>query len=246
MNEEDITLSTIGVGLDVDAGLLRWLAEAGGGRFYSTDRARDIPRILTDETRLAARHAIIEEATAALVVGSSPVLRSTGGEFPRLDGYVVTLPKNTGHVVLVSPRGDPLLAQWQFGLGRTIAWTSDSEGRWTAALNTWRGASVFWSALGGLDPPARGGGVPAGGRCEGRCGFITRRGRSTGGRKAFGTHRRAAAGANGDPVGGHGAGTFRSGISSQRAGFVHGTDRRGDIRGGTALHYRGSGSTLLA
>ena len=147
MNEEGITLSTIGVGLDVDASLLRWLAEEGGGRFYSTDRARDIPTILTVETRLAVRNAIIEEPTTTLVVGSSPVLRSTGGEFPTLDGYVVTLPKNTGHVVLVSPRGDPLLAQWQFGLGRTIVWTSDSEGRWTAILNAWRGAPVFWSAL---------------------------------------------------------------------------------------------------
>ena len=147
LNEEGITLSTIGVGLDVDAGLLRWLAEEGGGRFYSTDRARDIPTILTNETRLAARNAIIEEPTTTLVVGNSPVLRSTGGAFPRLDGYVTTLPKNTGHVVLVSPRGDPLLAQWQFGLGRTIAWTSDTEGRWTGSLNAWRGAPVFWSAL---------------------------------------------------------------------------------------------------
>ena len=90
---------------------------------------------------------IVEEPTTTLVVGNSPVLRSTGGEFPTLDGYVATLPKNTGHVVLVSLRGDPLLAQWQFGLGRTIAWTSDSEGRWTGALNAWRGAPVFWSAL---------------------------------------------------------------------------------------------------
>ena len=147
MNEEGITLSTIGVGLDIDAGLLRWLAEEGGGRFYSTDRARDIPTILTNETRLAARNAIIEEPTTTLVVGNSPVLRSTGGAFPTLDGYVTTMPKNTGHVVLVSHRGDPLLAQWQFGLGRTIAWTSDSEGRWTGTLNAWRGAPVFWSAL---------------------------------------------------------------------------------------------------
>ena len=147
MNEGGITLSTIGVGVDIDAGLLRWLAEEGGGRFYSTDRARDIPRILIDETRLAARHAIIEEHTSALVVGSSAVLRSTGGKFPTLDGYVVTLPKNTSRVVLVSPRGDPLLAQWQFGLGRAIAWTSDSEGRWTETLSAWEQAPVFWSAL---------------------------------------------------------------------------------------------------
>ena len=147
LNGEGITLSTIGVGLDVDAGLLRWLAEEGGGRFYSTDRARDIPTILINETRLAARNAIIEEPTTTLVVGNSPVLRSTGGEFPTLDGYVTTQPKNTGHVVLVSHRGDPLLAQWQSGLGRTIAWTSDSEGRWTGTLNAWRRAPVFWSAL---------------------------------------------------------------------------------------------------
>ena len=147
MKEADITLSTIAVGLDADAGLLQWLAREGRGRFYFTDRARDIPQILTKETRLAARNAIVEEPTTPLVAGNSPVLRSTGGEFPTLGGYVTTLPKNTAQVVLVSPRGDPLLAQWQFGLGRTVAWTSDSEGRWTTALNAWTQASIFWSAL---------------------------------------------------------------------------------------------------
>ena len=147
MKETNITLSTIAVGLDVDAGLLQWLAEEGGGRFYFTDRARDIPQILTKETRLAARNAIVEEQTTPLVAGSSPVLRSTGGEFPTLGGYVTTLPKNAAQVVLVSPRGDPLLAQWQYGLGRSIAWTSDGEGRWTSTLHEWKGAPVFWSAL---------------------------------------------------------------------------------------------------
>ncbi len=147
MKAGDITLSTIAVGQDVDAGLLQWLADEGGGRFYFTGRARDIPQILTKETRLAARHAIVEEPTTVLVAGNSPVLRSTGGEFPTLGGYVATLPKNAAHVVLVSPRGDPLLAQWQFGLGRTIAWTSDSEGRWTSTLTAWKGVPVFWSAL---------------------------------------------------------------------------------------------------
>ena len=147
MKEANITLSTIAVGLDVDAGLLQWLAEEGGGRFYFTDRARDIPQILTKETRLAARNAIVEEETTPLVAGSSPVLWSTGGQFPTLGGYVTTLPKNAAHVVLVSPRGDPLLAQWQYGLGRSIAWTSDSEGRWTSTLQGWKGAPVFWSAL---------------------------------------------------------------------------------------------------
>ena len=147
MKEDEITLSTIAVGLDVDLGLLEWLAEEGGGRFYFTDRARDIPQILTKETRLAARHAIVEEPTKPLLAGSSPVLRATGGEFPTLGGYVATLPRNTARVVLVSPRGDPLLAQWQHGLGRSIAWTSDSEGRWTSTLNAWERVPAFWAAL---------------------------------------------------------------------------------------------------
>jgi hypothetical protein len=35
---------------------------------------------------------------------------------------------------LKSPQGDPLLATWQYGLGRVMAWTSDAQGRWTADL----------------------------------------------------------------------------------------------------------------
>lgn len=147
MQEEEITLSTIAVGTDADATLLRWLADRGEGRFYFTDRARDIPQILTKETRLAARNAIIEEPTTPLIAGSSPVLQATGGVFPALDGYVMTLARNTARMVLVSPKGDPLLAQWQYGLGRSVVWTSDSEGRWTAGLTNWEKVPAFWSAL---------------------------------------------------------------------------------------------------
>jgi uncharacterized membrane protein len=147
MREQEITLSTIAVGLDADANLLQWLADRGEGRFYFTDRARDIPQILTKETRLAARNAIVEELTMPLVAGSSPVLQATGGEFPTLGGYVMTMPRNQARMVLVSPKGDPLLAQWQYGLGRSIVWTSDSEGRWTTALSDWERIPVFWSAL---------------------------------------------------------------------------------------------------
>ena len=79
--------------------------------------------------------------------GEQPVLRAAGDKFPTLGGYVTTVPRNSAHVVLVSPRGDPILAQWQHGLGRSVAWTSDSEGRWTSVFNTWKGVPVFWSAL---------------------------------------------------------------------------------------------------
>ena len=147
MKQDEITLSTIAVGTDADVSLLRRLSEEGGGRFYLTDRAWDIPQILIKETRLATRKAIVEELTIPLVVGSSPVLRAAGDKFPTLGGYVTTVPRNAAHVVLVSPRGDPILAQWQHGLGRSMAWTSDSEGRWTSSFEDWKEAPVFWSAL---------------------------------------------------------------------------------------------------
>ena len=147
MKEQDITLSTIGVGLTADVELLSWLAEEGQGRFHYTDKAADIPRIVTKETRLAARDAFVVEPVSPLIVASSPTLGVTGGEFPTLGGYVVTQPRSAARVVLASPRGDPLLAQWQYGLGRVMAWTSDGQGRWSSAVNRWERGAQFWAAL---------------------------------------------------------------------------------------------------
>jgi hypothetical protein len=49
--------------------------------------------------------------------------------------------------VLVTARDDPLLAQWQYGLGRSVAWTSDSTGRWARDWLAWDGFSRFFSQL---------------------------------------------------------------------------------------------------
>src|SRR4029453_17867344 len=48
---------------------------------------------------------------------------------------------------------DPLLAQWQYGLGRSVAWTSDSTGRWAADWVGWNGFNRFFSRLGMLRFP---------------------------------------------------------------------------------------------
>ncbi len=43
--------------------------------------------------------------------------------------------------------GDPLLAAWQYGLGRAVAWTSDATGRWGQDWVQWDGFPVFWTQL---------------------------------------------------------------------------------------------------
>src|SRR5439155_8189214 len=67
--------------------------------------------------------------------------------FPSITGYVATTPRAAADVVLKSPQGDPLLATWQYGLGRVMAWTSDAQGRWTAGLLAWASAKRFFGDI---------------------------------------------------------------------------------------------------
>jgi hypothetical protein len=60
-------------------------------------------------------------------------------------------------VLLVSDAADPLLARWQFGLGRAVAWTSDLRGRWSQDWLQWSGtAQLFSSMVDWAISPARG------------------------------------------------------------------------------------------
>ena len=49
--------------------------------------------------------------------------------------------------MLVSGRSDPVLAQWQYGLGRSVAWTSDATGRWARSWVGWDGFTRFFGQL---------------------------------------------------------------------------------------------------
>ena len=48
-------------------------------------------------------------------------------EYPTLLGYVATTPKPRAETPLWTDKGDPLLAHWQYGLGRAVAFTSDAK-----------------------------------------------------------------------------------------------------------------------
>ena len=48
---------------------------------------------------------------------------------------------------MVSDRNDPILAWWQYGAGRTLAWTSDSLGAWTGQYLSWDQGPTFFSGM---------------------------------------------------------------------------------------------------
>jgi len=107
-----------------------------------------IPTIFTQETVLATRSYIIEDTFTPTVFAASPILQGITSA-PNLLGYVATSPKDTAQVVLRGPAPyyDPILAQWQYGLGRAVAFTSDAAGRWGQNWVGWEDFARFWSQV---------------------------------------------------------------------------------------------------
>lgn len=143
MANEGITLSTVAVGEGADRQLLYYLSQEGGGRYYATDVFSDIPSIFTKEAYMAGKKYLNNVSFFPEVYSSSAILNGIEG-LPELDGYVATSKKDNARTVLVGPEDDPILATWQYGLGRTMAWTSDMQGLWTAKWLGWSGNQHFW------------------------------------------------------------------------------------------------------
>ena len=152
MKAAGITLSTVGAGGGSNP-FLQKLAKDGGGRFYDAANPASIPDIFLKETQQVSGQQIVEEVFHPIITSSSPILRGLDQGFPQLLGYNGTTAKAAAQTVLVTARDDPLLAQWQYGLGRSVAWTSDSTGRWATSWLGWDGFSKFFSQLVGWTFP---------------------------------------------------------------------------------------------
>jgi len=147
MDREGITLSTVAIGSGADRMLLQQMALAGGGRHYFTSDALSLPQILTKETILASRSYFVEGRFAPALVSSGQLAAALGGETPPIDGYVAVTPKAASEVILMVGGGDPLLAAWHYGAGRSLAWTSDAAGRWNGPWMAADRATTLWGAL---------------------------------------------------------------------------------------------------
>jgi uncharacterized membrane protein len=157
---QGITVSTVSIGAGPDTPWLEEMAALGGGRFHLTDQAANLPQIFTQETVAIQRNYVIEERFFPTQTAPSPILSGIEAT-PPLYGYVGTSGKDAALVALETHLGDPLLAQWQYGLGRSVAWTSDATGRWARDWVPWDGFATFWNqvvrwtfggrAAGGLD-----------------------------------------------------------------------------------------------
>lgn len=146
-----ITLSTVAIGNDADIPLLRHLAKLGGGGFYEAVDPTELPTLITQDTVLATRNFIVEDSLQARRVDVETTVAAAllrGVSLPVLDGYIATSVKPRADLVLVGQHEDPILAAWQYGRGRSLAWTTDGGGEWTAAWirsDNGHGFSRFWA-----------------------------------------------------------------------------------------------------
>ena len=146
--EIGVTVSTVSLGQGAAVDLMAAIAQIGNGRAYVTNNAEDMPRIFTKETMEASRSAIKEEPFIPLKIDDSDYLQGINmDESPLLLGYVMTKAKPTAQVQLLTENGDPLLASGRYGLGKSVAFTSDATELWAGEWLEWNNFGKFWSQV---------------------------------------------------------------------------------------------------
>ena len=145
MAAEKMTITAIAFGSGPHVPFLQSVAKAGNGQYYLTEKARDLKKIFTRETLTVAKSVLVEEEFRARPADTSAVTRGLDwAAAPPLLGYVATSPKGLARVPLVSHKDEPVFAQWQYGLGRSVAFTSDAKAHWAAYWLGWRQFPQFW------------------------------------------------------------------------------------------------------
>ncbi|MBI4871244.1 MAG: FixH family protein [Candidatus Riflebacteria bacterium] len=148
LNGAEIKVSTMAVGRYVDTALLEDLADSTGGRFYQGEDFSKLPDMFRQEVKRISGPPIVEAPIRpTLSANPGPMAAIVPpGELPMLHGYDATTAKPRAEVVLRSPQGDPILATWRIGVGRSAAFTSDLH-NWGRDWVTWPEAPRF---VGGL------------------------------------------------------------------------------------------------
>ncbi len=120
-----------------------------GGKHYLLYAAGDekrLPSIFIREAKTLRRSMIQNKEFVPAVGYPSQILKDINA-VPKLNGYVITTIKGApaANVLLVpdSEDQDPVLARWNYGIGKSAAFTSDLSPRWGADWLNWEQYEAF-------------------------------------------------------------------------------------------------------
>lgn len=146
-----ISLSTIAVGPDADATLLKSMSIQGGGAFYQTLDPAILPQLFVRDIKQATDEKTMKEREEFPIgIGSSGLQSTSIERFPPLRGFVETVVKNQANFelyTLSAEKNFPILASWKFAQGRVVVFTSDVSGRWSLPWISWAGFHPFWKQI---------------------------------------------------------------------------------------------------
>jgi hypothetical protein len=145
---DKITISTVGIGQDVNKAYLEKVASTALGKSYFVIDLGQLEQILIKDVLEHTGTTTVEEPLAPQVTKKVEILNEVGIEkAPQLKGYVRYIAKPTAETILKIDRDDPLLARWQYGLGRATVFASDAKSRWATDWITWKGYDKFWTNI---------------------------------------------------------------------------------------------------
>ncbi|MCR8656356.1 vWA domain-containing protein [Paenibacillus endoradicis] len=132
-----MTMSSVAVGSDSDTKLLETLATNAGGRYYYTEDQSTLPAIFSRETALMTRSYIVDKTFEPIIGYAGAWSQLWNNGVPDVDAYVATTAKDLAEVSLYTHMEDPLLARWNVGAGKTVAFTTDVNGEWASSWINW-------------------------------------------------------------------------------------------------------------
>ena len=142
-----VTISTVGLGQDVNRSYLEKVATLSGGQSYFLNEPQGLEQILLKDVMQYTGSTAVERPLKPIVDRKAEVLDGTGMESaPPLKGYVRFAAKPAADTLLSigDEKKDPLYVRWQYGLGRAAVFTSDAKSRWASQWVTWPGFDKFW------------------------------------------------------------------------------------------------------
>ncbi|HZP85555.1 MAG TPA: VWA domain-containing protein [Burkholderiales bacterium] len=148
MEESKITVSTVTLGKTGDPQLMAHIAEMGKGKAYVAEDIEQVPQLFVEDTKNVTRTSLMEEPFRPVVKHQIEALRGVDlPKAPALLGYASTKAKDDAEVFLATESNAPILARWQYGLGRSVVFASDVKNRWATNWLQWNGYGKFWAQL---------------------------------------------------------------------------------------------------
>ena len=142
----EVTISTIGLGQDVNRSYLERVARSAEGQSYFLIDISALEQIVLKDVMEHTGTSVTEREFVPTAEQDFEILRGLDLSEPGpLLGWVKFETKPEAETLLWAADEDPLFVRWQYGLGRAAVFASDAKDRWATNWVGWDGFDTFWA-----------------------------------------------------------------------------------------------------